>query len=200
MLALRMETARTSPLAPFPGEEGTKRYPTVSHRERKHWRSWLTVLGLTGLLCGMLRTRRLGRYRIGPGSSKSATSQRSYAVPSARAVGGLPSELANEMRTLVRSNCNRVRQRQRCWITSSNATASGFVSTAQAWLQPGDLGSAVRPAADRRGGRLSGSASVGTEIRRQPNHRHGTLIRHMLSAYNASWIHINRRQACSSLS
>ena len=39
---------RLSP--PLPSGEGTKAIPGVSHKERFDWRSWLTVLGLTGLL------------------------------------------------------------------------------------------------------------------------------------------------------
>jgi cytochrome c-type biogenesis protein CcmH/NrfF len=89
---------------PLPeGEETKSLSHKVSYRERKHWRSWLTVLGLTGLLMiGYLP------LTLGATSSDLEAQVRNIAmqlrcpVCQGLSVGDSPSELANEMRTLVR--------------------------------------------------------------------------------------------------
>jgi cytochrome c-type biogenesis protein CcmH len=89
---------------PNPLPEGTRSLPhKVPHRERRHWRSWLTVLGLTGLL--MICFVRLA---LGVAAADLEAQVRDIAlqlrcpVCQGLSVGDSPSELANEMRTLVR--------------------------------------------------------------------------------------------------
>lgn len=91
-------------LPPLPPGEGTKSLPhKVSQRERKHWRSWLTVLALTGLLMVCYVPLSLGVTASDlEAQVREIATQLRCPVCQGLSVGDSPSELANEMRTLVR--------------------------------------------------------------------------------------------------
>jgi cytochrome c-type biogenesis protein CcmH/NrfF len=91
-------------LPPLQPGEGTKSLPhKVSHRERKHWRSGLTVLSLTGFVMVCFVSLALGATTADQEAHvREIASQLRCPVCQGLSVGDSPSELANEMRTLIR--------------------------------------------------------------------------------------------------
>jgi cytochrome c-type biogenesis protein CcmH len=91
-------------LPPLPPGEGTKSLPhKVSHRERKHWRSGLTVLSLTGFVMVCFVSLALGATTADQEARvREIASQLRCPICQGLSVGDSPSELANEMRTLIR--------------------------------------------------------------------------------------------------
>jgi cytochrome c-type biogenesis protein CcmH len=89
---------------PLPEGEGTKSLPhKVSHRERKHWRSGLTVLSLTGFVMVCFVSLALGATTADQEARvREIASQLRCPICQGLSVGDSPSELANEMRTLIR--------------------------------------------------------------------------------------------------
>jgi cytochrome c-type biogenesis protein CcmH len=87
-------------LSPLPEGEGTKSLP---HKVSKHWRSGLTVLSLTGFVMVCFVPLALGATTSDlEAQVREIASQLRCPVCQGLSVGDSPSELANEMRTLVR--------------------------------------------------------------------------------------------------